>query len=430
MTLDSLPRIQESPSRAPLAILCTFLLFEYLRIHDILPILNMLKLQTGISLALLTIVIMETARKGLSLPRQSRLLLGFLGLTVFTILQASNWYFAYQFSYNLMLTLIAYFAITHVIQNPQDLRRFLAVLVAIHIYLAFKVILGYNPEGFSEYGYQTGFEAGSNFLGDENDVALAMVLILPLGIYLFRVSRSLLGRLTWGIGSMAILLCIVFTYSRGGFLGLMGILLYSVLKGQNRRKAIVGIALAATLIIAVAPSSYWDRIKTLQQTDSGTALERKNFWTAGFRMFRDSPVWGVGGRNFGLLLPDYALDDSPDRRLTRWGRSAHSLYVQLLAEFGLIGLGLIASLLIQNFRDLRQIISTRRKGRCSASVGELAESLQQSWVGFLIPAAFLSVLEYPHMYFLTALTVVAHGLARVEQLPWGTKQVGSLEESG
>jgi len=39
-----------------------------------------------------------------------------------------------------------------------------------------------------------------------------------------------------------------------------------------------------------------------------------------------------------------------------------------------------------------------------------------SWVGLLISGTFLSVLTYPHLYYLTALTVVVHKLALEESM--------------
>jgi len=418
----------EAAPRLAVSILLFFLLFEYLRIHDILPILDELKIQTAVFVALLLIVIAETARGRVRLTRQSWLLLGFLGLAVFTILTATNGYYAYVFAYGLTLTLVGYFAITHILQNERDLKRFLSLLVGIHIYLAIKGILGYMQSDAS--GFVTIGDVGTSFLGDENDVALAMILILPLCIYLLRQTRSLPARLFWAAGSLAVLLTLIFTFSRGAFVGLVAMVLFWVMTSQNKRKAIGGLVLAATLLIAVAPSQYWARIETITETQSGTAQLRRNNWAAARRMFYDSPIWGVGGHNFGVLLPDYAIEYSEERRPNRWGRATHSMYFQVLAEFGLVGVLLICSVLLWNFRDLRQVISLSRAGRCPPSIGQLAELLRVSWVGFLVPAAFLSVLTYPHLYYLTALTVVVRELAFAEWAETDIEPVPVLENAG
>jgi len=422
-------RLGRSVPRIAVGVLYLHLMFEYLRIHQIFPIIGNLQIQTVITAALIFLVISQTGKGGVRLVRQSRLLLGFLGLTAFTILVATNNFYAYQFTYGMTLTLAGYFAITHFLQNERDLKGFLSLLVGIHVYLAARVTLNYKPS-FGRAGYLSDFSAGSDFLGDENDVALAMLLILPVAVYLFRQSRSLPGRLFWGAGSVAIFLAVLFTFSRGGFIGLVVLMLYWAWTSRNRVKAIGALVLAAGLVLAVAPGRYWARMETITETSSGTALTRRNYWAAARRVFYDSPIWGVGGHNLGVLLPDYAIDFDPEKRARHWGKAAHSMYFQLLAEFGLIGVFLIGWVILLNFRDLREVIALNRMGRCPPSMGDLARSLRLSWVGFLVPAAFLSVLTYPHLYYLTALTVVVHRLAFAESVEMEIEPIGGLQRAG
>ncbi|MGH7380652.1 MAG: O-antigen ligase family protein [Candidatus Methylomirabilales bacterium] len=396
-------------------LLC-FLLFEYLRLHDVLPILKTMKVQTAVLAALVLIVIAEMGKGEVRLTRQGWLLLGFLGLASFTILTATNNYYAYEFAFELALMLIAYFAITHILRNERDVKSFLSLLVGIHVYIAVKVIIGYE-----------GFTAGSYFLGDENDVALAMTLMLPLGVYLSRQTQSLPARTFWGASSIAMLLSIILSRSRGGFVGIAAIGLYYVVTGRNKSKAVGVLVLSIMIVIAVAPEGYWEEMETIKETDSGTAETRRNYWAAARRMFYDSPIWGVGGNNYRILLPDYAYEVSPEQRGTQWGKAAHSMFFDLLAEFGLLGVLLIASVLLWNFRDLREVRSLSEKGNCSASIQQLADCLRLSWVGFLVPAVFLSVLRYPHLYYLTALTVVAHRLALAESEIMAVEPIGALE---
>ena len=138
----------------------------------------------------------------------------------------------------------------------------------------------------------------------------------------------------------------------------------------------------------------------------------------------------MGGHNFGVLLPDYAIEYSEEKRPTKWGRVSHSMYFDLLAEFGLIGVFLIGSVILLNFRELRQVNALSGAGRCPPSIADLAHFLRVSWVGFLVPATFLSVLGYPHLYYLTALTVVVRRLAFAESEVMAIEPVGVLERAG
>src|SRR5206468_1165825 len=131
----------------------------------------------------------------------------------------------------------------------------------------------------------------------ENDVALALNIALPLAMYLFRQARTTWSRVCWGAGIAAMLITIVFTFSRGGFVGLVTMASYWALASRKKSKAIGALALAAVLVMAVAPPEYWARIETITATEEGAAELRQNYWAAARRMFADSPIWGVGGFN-------------------------------------------------------------------------------------------------------------------------------------
>src|SRR5207247_1498393 len=131
---------------------------------------------------------------------------------------------------------------------------------------------------------------------------------------------------------IVILVTVVFTFSRGGFVGLAAMALYWVATTRKKGKAIGTLVAAAIVVTAVAPPQYWARIETITQTEEGTAQLRQYYWAAARRMFLRSPLWGVGGNNTGVLMPEYAYEFPQDKRPNEWGRVSHSLYFQLLAE--------------------------------------------------------------------------------------------------
>jgi len=402
-------------TRVPLGFLCVHLLFEYLRIHHVVPILAMIKIQTVFFVIFVVVVIRQVSQsKGRAAP-QTRLLLAFLGLAFAQVPLATNWFFAWRFGYDLGLTLIGYAAIAYIPHDERDMKTFLAWLVTIHVYLATIGIRGYSGNEFTESGYTSTGSIGGSFLGDENDAALALLIALPLAIYVFRQARAAWSRLCWGVGALLLLITVVFTFSRGAFVGLVVMALWWILTSKKRGQAIGALVLAGLLMFAVAPPEYWARMETITQTDEGTAQLRQNYWAAARRMFASSPIWGVGGDNGQVLMPEYALEFPEEYRMNQWGRAFHSFYYQILAEFGSLGVLLIGSIVVLNFRDLRQIRALARKGRVPGSVGQLANCLRFSWIGFFVCAAFISVLSYPHLYYLTALTVSLRRIAREQE---------------
>lgn len=109
--------------RGTIVVLLLFMLLEYLRIHHFVPILDVLKVQTVIFGALTLIVVAETSKGAVHLARQSWLLLGFVGLTVLTILPATIQAAAYSFALDFAKILIGYFAISYMLRNERDLMR-------------------------------------------------------------------------------------------------------------------------------------------------------------------------------------------------------------------------------------------------------------------------------------------------------------------
>ena len=156
-----------------------------------------------------------------------------------------------------------------------------------------------------------------------------------------------------GITSLALL----FSWSRGAWLGFAAGLGVMILFGPRKRiygLALIGIGL---FIIALAfgsgrmPSSVTERITGFRDDfslgdvrgvdindDNYSILERQAHWQAGLDMLRDNIYLGVGFGNYAAAYPDYALINWPDPL-----GHAHNYYINLLAE--IVVLGLIAYLL-------------------------------------------------------------------------------------
>jgi O-antigen ligase/Tfp pilus assembly protein PilF len=186
---------------------------------------------------------------------------------------------------------------------------------------------------------------------------LALPLILAGGLldtFLSRRWQEWFRILCFGAAS--ILICaIALSLSRGGLIaGTIGasLVIWSALKQRWRapdsalRRKIAGTLYVAALLGVVgaaafytspdAPSAVSARLDaTVREPDLGTRL---GYWRDTQAMIRDYPVFGVGLGAFEDLFPRY---QSPP-----WTagsvRQAHNDYLEVAAEIGLAGLGLIA----------------------------------------------------------------------------------------
>jgi len=173
--------------------------------------------------------------------------------------------------------------------------------------------------------------------------------------------------------------------------------------------------LLAVVAVLVAPSSYWDEVRSITEegTSKGTGAERIYTWGVGWHMFLDNPVMGVGQGNFPYAFRKYEVEvghgEEGYHGRSVAGRAAHSIYFTMLPELGIVGTGIILLMVFHMFKDLKAINSRsgrsgprkyRRPNPLSNRNYALALGLEGGLISFLISGAFISVLYYPNVWVL------------------------------
>ncbi|HQZ90119.1 MAG TPA: O-antigen ligase family protein, partial [Thermomicrobiales bacterium] len=121
-----------------------------------------------------------------------------------------------------------------------------------------------------------------------------------------------------------------------------------------RRRIVIALALAPAavlvlglVVMTVAPTTLTGRLASIADEarpfdassipitpDNFAVVERMAHWQAGWHMFEDHPLTGVGIGNFNARYPDYFV-----RTEFRFSQGhAHNYYIHTLAETGIIGL--------------------------------------------------------------------------------------------
>src|SRR5258706_9398632 len=151
---------------------------------------------------------------------------------------------------------------------------------------------------------------GESFLSDNNAIAVALIVTIPLVYYLTTTVSSRWAR--WGLFG-AMLLCgmaILGTHSRGAFLAILAMMLTLWLK--SRRKIRLGFLFFALvpLAIGIMPEKWMERMETIETYESDTsAMGRLNTWHMLFNLANDRPLVGGGfepytPRTFSRYGPD------------------------------------------------------------------------------------------------------------------------------
>ena len=166
------------------------------------------------------------------------------------------------------------------------------------------------------------------------------------------------------------------------FAAAAGFALVALLEPRARRWA------APALIVVVVVAGAWELLLNNGRTLSAvfrpfdphnSQQARFILWDVAWRMFRDHPLTGVGPGGYGRLYTMYhtGIVESQDV----WS-SAHNLYLQQLAERGLLGglalLILCATLLARAVRAARAEADTRALWSAGAVAAFLAMSLTET----------------------------------------------------
>ncbi len=249
---------------------------------------------------------------------------------------------------------------------------------------------------------------GGNF-SDNNDLALGINMALPLLWYIREEvsSRVLRGALlvVFGAGVVAV----VGTYSRGGFLTLVTVLLFLWAK-SSRRLAFVAVAgvvaLAASFVI---PDRFGERMGTIgNYREDQSALSRILCMNTAYNIFLRHPATGVGLDNMLVVFYDYLPPDA-DLGLAREPGVAHNTYLQIAAEAGLPAVVIYLTLIARSLRVLNRI--EKPGGGASEALVRYARMVQGGIVVAVVGTMFLSRIQLELIYVLFASVAVIERLS-------------------
>lgn len=159
------------------------------------------------------------------------------------------------------------------------------------------------------------------------------------------------------LGVVVTFLGVFFTLSRTGIIMLLASVGLLILTSGRRKSVVLIIVYAiAALLLLTFSTEVIDLLDTIipsiTQGEDTIGL-RYSLWRAGWRMWLDNPVVGVGIGKFSENLPIYAQDLPP----FRWSLIAHNTYVSVLAETGFVGILLLLGMIffsLQNFLVLNK----------------------------------------------------------------------------
>ena len=390
---------ESTSARFGYAITVLYIIFEYGRPQDKISLIGILHPSMILSLLMfITLIIHGQCLRLAASPQTSRMLLLLLLFALYVPFVVNNGR-AFLATEVFFLDIITCLSIIVFVNTADRLRFFMKCWIWLMIYVAVNGLLGLGS-------------AGSSFLQDENDFAHLMDMMLPFSIFLFLYEKNKKTRLLYLVASCLGLASIVASFSRGGFVGLVAVAF--VLWLQIPRKVLV-LALTSIILLIVinvpithpgtvrANSTFWQEMTSISSGDDYNKDSRLELWKSAWEMFKDNPL-GVGPNNYPVRLPEYQTAYFGDKIM--WGKLAHSIWFTLLSELGIIGVLLYFSLFLANMRDIKYLKTLSTDGSDIHRYAYfLSLTYTASLAGYCASGTFLSVLYYPHYWYLTAMIV-------------------------
>ncbi len=250
--------------------------------------------------------------------------------------------------------------------------------------------------------------AGS-FIEENNALAVAVLMIVPLMLYLYRLYSSRRW-LKWLIGASIGLsiVSVIGSQSRGALVAIIAVGGFYWLKSHSKLLTAPFLVLAAVLMFTFMPQSWHDRMSTITEyQEDASASQRLNSWTYSLNVANDSFI-GAGFSSWSAeMFSRYA--PRPE-----WVYVAHSIYFAPLAEHGWPGLILFLIILFLTWRRLSRMIKNR-DGLASDDDVYLAKMLQVSLVAYMSGGAFLSLTYFDLPWHIVAITVILSSLPPVQK---------------
>jgi probable O-glycosylation ligase (exosortase A-associated) len=228
------------------------------------------------------------------------------------------------------------------------------------------------------------------FLGDNNGVAVGMLMIVPIFALLAQTTRHRWGQFLYWFLLIGVLYRALSTYSRGGFLACMVLGGIYWCRSRQKLRMLLGIGFVIIVVLPTLPDAFWTRMQTIQTYDEGegdqSALGRLHFWTVAGEMAKANPLLGVGYMGY---IPSY---DRYDFSYGEYGRhkAVHSAYFGVLAELGYPGAMLYVLILLCAFHSCYRVRRLVRKDSKSSEWEKYAVALETSLAVFSVGSLFLS----------------------------------------
>ncbi len=304
--------------------------------------------------------------------------------------------------------ILSYFLLTNSVNTKQRLFALIALMLFVGLFVAaygiYQHIFGFaggtvwtDTDMFSDIETRvvSTFE-NPNVLGEY------LLLLIPVGLAVVWGAKKGYNKLIHLIIVGALSLCMIYTYSRGNWIGLL-VAVFMFFMFYDRRFVWLGVV-ALLLSPMFLPQNVINRFLSVGDMGDTSTSYRVYIWMGTLNMLKD--YWfsgiGVGTEAFNKIYPMYAYSGviAPH---------SHNLYLQIITENGIMGLAIFIFMLVIYFKMCVSTIITTKDKFLKALVTGLAAGM----LGYLVQGMFDNV-WYNYRVFLLFFIIIGITAASIE----------------
>jgi len=311
----------------------------------------------------------------------------------------------HEFSDTFIRCIVIFLVIVNVVRSEARLKGLLFLALVVGVWLSVGAINDYRLGLMTVEGYRVGGR-GSGIFGNSNDMALYLVTIIPVAIVFLLSSRGVALKLFFGACTLLMIAAVVFTYSRGGFIGLIVALAFLAWKAGNRHKAeiLIGGFLLVVVFLTIAPGGYALRLASIfvpSLDPVGSADARRGELTRSLYLALRHPLLGIGMGNYAPEMSYHGL-------------VTHNSYTQVAAEMGMAALYCYTMFIVAPLKKLGQIARETFETWSNSRFYYLSLGLQASLLGYMVCSFFASVAYLWYAFYLVGYAVCLRRLYESE----------------
>ena len=239
-----------------------------------------------------------------------------------------------------------------------------------------------------------------SYIGGNNEVALALVMVIPLIRFLHLTTGSVWIKRGLVVSMVLCAAAALGSQSRGALLAIVamaGVLWWF----SDKKFAVAGLlVVAGVALLSLMPEQWWARMATIgTYQEDASAGGRINAWWMAWNLAKAN----FFGGGFMVYMPDLFALYAPDPLDIH---AAHSIYFMVLGEHGFVGLFLFLLLWVFVWRSAGRLRIQGQKLPQTLWLSHLGAMCQVSLAGYAVGGAFLSLSYYDLPYNILILVVL------------------------